>query len=769
MTSHAEAIMQVANSLRGAEGATDVPELVRRCKDAGVPMGVGEVVFILQRIGRGHGEHYLPTEVAEFVATLLEPWSPRTLLDPWAGAGLLAIPLKDRLKPERFEAYSRDRGAREVFGSLDGAAGITIRDDEPLDALQQCGEHFDAVVGIPPLGARSQRPLAVRVGDEDRAVSDDYGFLLMLQSCLCLTENGVGVFIVPNSFFFASGQKGKARQTLEDLGVRLIAAIELPAGTFEPLTMISTHIVILKRGPAGKLFTAKYSPDAKQQKALLRNLGSRSDGKVASLGRLVDAQDFRGFSAVELAEKIREQARRMGFVAHAFRDVVLELNAPSSSKHWPGFEAKTNCVYLPQMAATPATASQESLPKRLKSYFQLVINPDVADAEFLAGVLNTPFGQLWRDSLRSGAYIPRISRRLLEESTFHLPRPDARKIQTRVVDCDQAIVRLRSELSELQAQLWRRPTEIGKTESALRTVNREDRFEDWLDTLPFPLASILWVCQAQGGSYREQYERKIHFFEALAEFLAVVHLSAFISNPAIWSQQKQKVAETLKKGSLSLEMSTFGAWKAVAGALSAEARRLLGKEPEVCFELYRTRDRDVLESITSKRIVSVIQTANAIRNRWSGHAGAVRDADARAVNDELTRHIETVRRTFGTVWEVYELYLPGECKIKSGLYHYAARKVMGSRTPFPPATLDLVEAMEDGHLHLKSPHEDRALKLLPLVKVMPSPRTEENACYFYNRRQNDGIRFLSYHFDPDAEMVDEFADTAAALKSLTLG
>src|SRR5262249_59989959 len=49
--------------------------------------------------------------------------------------------------------------------------------------------------------------------------------------------------------------------------------------------------------------------------------------------------------------------------------------------------------------------------------------------------------------------------------------------------------------------------------------------------------------------------------------------------------------------------------------------------------------------------------------------------------------------------------------------------------------VELVEPMDDGHLYLKSPEEKRALKLLPLIKVMPSPRTAENACYFYNRRQ----------------------------------
>ena len=82
-------------------------------------------------------------------------------------------------------------------------------------------------------------------------------------------------------------------------------------------------------------------------------------------------------------------------------------------------------------------------------------------------------------------------------------------------------------------------------------------------------------------------------------------------------------------------------------------------------------------------------------------------------------------------------------------------------------TAELTESMEDGHLHFKISNEQRALKLIPFIKVMPSPKTEANACYFYNRKQNDGIRFLSYHFELDSEVVQEFSDVAEALQELT--
>ena len=214
-----------------------------------------------------------------------------------------------------------------------------------------------------------------------------------------------------------------------------------------------------------------------------------------------------------------------------------------------------------------------------------------------------------------------------------------------MVDCHQVISGLKNELNEIEASLWTRPASIDKVQEALRTVNRKDRFEDWIDTLPFPLASILWACHTQTGSYRDQYERKIHFFEALSEFLAILDLSAFTSNPALWPPLKDRLKEVLAKPKqpLSFEMATFGTWKTVVEVLSAETRRLLNDEAEMCFELFRTRNRQLIESISAKTLVNVIQTANGIRNNSLGYAAKKREGEERAVNEQLAQLIGTVR------------------------------------------------------------------------------------------------------------------------------
>jgi len=70
-------------------------------------------------------------------------------------------------------------------------------------------------------------------------------------------------------------------------------------------------------------------------------------------------------------------------------------------------------------------------------------------------------------------------------------------------------------------------------------------------------------------------------------------------------------------------------------------------------------------------------------------------------------------------------------------------------------------------LYLSKKDSVRALKLLPLVQVGPSPQSAKNACYFFSRLERDGARFVSYHFTDKPELTDVFGDATAVIKFLT--
>jgi hypothetical protein len=47
----------------------------------------------------------------------------------------------------------------------------------------------------------------------------------------------------------------------------------------------------------------------------------------------------------------------------------------------------------------------------------------------------------------------------------------------------------------------------------------------------------------------------------------------------------------------------------------------------------------------------------------------------------------------------------------------------------------------------------RALKLVPLIRVIAGLKTGEDAVYFYNRLVPDGVRWVSYHSPAEPELV----------------
>ncbi len=764
MLDHASGIWDVVDGLRQAGAVLDIDNITAHCQAEGVPVTLEDLSQIVSRLPN-QMYWYVPRDIAEFIASILEPYSPASILDPWGGMGFLAIPLKQILSPQFYQVYSAVGHDFEVFTRLEEASEFTLYQGNPLRANEEQNPIFDAVVSCPPWKADWRTPITVLIDGEEIEVKDWMAELLILQSCMRLSEKGVGIFIMNTSFLRWSSASRKARYALDRLGFRITAAIELPAGTFSPRTSIPTHIVLLEKRETDVLFTARYSPDSKHKDRLLYNLRERREGKSPSLGRIVQADSFLGFAAVELAERLAEQARRMRLHAYEFTDVVEAVNRLRSTDASDKFDELPNSIYLPVAGRAAICTNQSSLTVRPVNAYQIVLKPHIANAGFVAGLLNSPFGQLWKDLLISKGVQYRIDKSALQTSTFYLPAEESRDLQDTVVGAQRAIAELHAELRDLEQRLWKKPDSVADIEQSLKLINREEHFKDWIDSLPFPLASILWVCFTQGGSENDQKMRLVQFFEALAQFFAVLHLSAFSSHLTLWRDVRERLRATLS-GRFSFERATFGLWVKVCERLFAEMRELQKTDERICFELYRTRDRAVLEMLSSKQLIELLQKTNSIRNQKTGHTGAIGGASDREVNEQLRQYVQTVRAIVGASWEAYELFLPGESRYSGGVHQYSARRIMGTTTPFPMEKLVVSEAMEDGFLHLKSPDESRALRLIPLIKIMPSPKTEENACYFFSSRHGDAHRFLSYHYQAESEITRSFEDVSEALSGL---
>jgi hypothetical protein len=410
-----------------------------------------------------------------------------------------------------------------------------------------------------------------------------------------------------------------------------------------------------------------------------------------------------------------------------------------------------------------AVLSMDEIRHRNIPVIRLALKSEVADARFLAESLNDEVGRMFLESVsRCSNYTMVLDTSVFREATFYLP---SREVQAKVMKARSKILALRAELDEIDSSLRSQPTQVEKLAQRVNRVNHEDTLENWLETLPFPLATILWRYRAFNGAPKERNEILLHFFEALSEFWATIYLSAAKSDNAFWADHAEGLDAVIKKANLSFEMATFGLWKCVIEYMRKKFEDLMNKDRDRCSHMFATGSRDVLEMLFDRRLVTVLQTANSIRN-GKAHGGVSGASGIREAHSQLNDLVQTCRSIMGGVWERYELVQPCELRFAVGLFNYKVRIITGTRTPFVAKDRKTVEGMEDGHLHLLDPEGDRALRLLPFVRVMPSPKTESNACYFYNKQVAANQRFVSYHFEAEAEIEDIFEDTQIALDSL---
>lgn len=743
-------------------GGPDFVGLLKQARAKGISVSVRELREIVQRMGLADASFVCPQSVIEFITEFLKDVNVESILDPWAGLGLVLVPLAEETKARRAVGISRNPEEMEAASLVCTNSAVSWQAGDALKILDELGEDFDIIAGCPPSGGPTKEAV-LELPEGPVKVRNDLGSLVLLKACTRLGEKGVGFFVVPASSFFKQVAARSVYASLPQVGVHVDAVLSLPAGVFMPQSAIEGCLLVIRRDQPTQLFVGELSEDRKHRAVLLENLKARRAGEGVALGALVDPATFRGYRSLVTHRRAEQLAKTLGLKPVELQAVATQINLTKSSEY-PGFEERPNAVYLPLIGPSHAVASLSELALKPHNYAQIVLDPESTHALYVARFFSTPLGHIVREHLKTGAVIPKISKGSLMSAQLYLPELET---QTRMIEADTEISNLVSELKELEGQLWSRPGDLGQIVKDIEAVNREDRLRDWLETLPFPLASILWAYYASGDDDKTRYEHLLHFFEALAEFYATVLLSGFVTVSQVSDEEREVLSGALSGE--SLRRSSFGTWVRITERLSEQARTMMNAEEEdqrLCEQMFRTTRRDVLDMVFSNEVIVRLRETKNLRNEWAGHGGVVGPRAARERCVILASHLSEVRAVLGRHWEAYELIKAGSGRFVSGNHCYQVERVMGTRSmPFEHVEVTTIEPMEDGALYLLTPGELKPLKLLPLIKVMPSPVSAQNACYFYNRVRPDGkIRFVSYHFEPEADIEESFEDTAGALE-----
>lgn len=716
---------------------------------------------------QGFGEFCTPRLISEFIAGVAKRIKPASIFDPACGHCLLLASVGSAAEAKTLRGIEINSEVAERADRIwEGA--IEVIKGEALSLLEKNKQQYDMIISDPPLGLRlSTKQLEAL---QKKPEANDFTSALILSTLHALSPNGIGLFTVAPSFFLGS-QREKFLNGLHGAGFRISACIQVPCGT-RLNTSIATYLIVVNRGEQGDVFIGQLKDDDAHLEHILANFYRKRPKGDISLGRLCNLSSFQGYEGFAAREQLERLAREWGWSWHNGNDIIrgYEISRSGQPVKWPSLPEDTESIFIRLIGQPRASRQSEELPKT-KDIAHIKLNTDLVEPAFFVYWLNeSRIGRLTLGAVQTGVTIPRTELAKLIGTKIYLPSKEQQKC---ICEGWSYLQRVRSEADELESSLsdWSESPE--QTLLRIRSINQEDRYEDWLESLPFPLASILWRHHAAKDTYRERYQMLLHFFEATAAFIATVHLSAYMSDDGEWERIGGDLSSKLINQGLSLERATFGAWKLVVERLASASAAVLKKSDQekdqmiILEQIYGTHERQVLEMISHKKLLQVLQAANKIRNDNLGHAGAIGEDAARQIHEELLDLVYQLRGVFGRRWNRYELLQPGMLRYKAGTYYITCKRIMGTRSsPFEEREYESIMPLETDCLYLFDSMSRTGLKLQPFVEVIPSPERQAVACFIFNRVDKDGARWVSYHFDQESEITHPSSGVLSALSRL---
>jgi len=779
-----QSLRELRNEIAHGQERPDVEFLANRLGELEITVPPADLQWFVADLLRslsGHGENFVPPVLLDVVRILLEGRSANVACDPWAGLGVLAASVHE-------VTHARTTIACAQFPTSDALARVLTpqldwrlcRLANPLAFLDALTEPIDVIASVLPFGVRAPETLEICDSSGERVRSRELAPILLAATSMRLSPEGVGLFVVSPRFFF---DQRSILTDLPRLGLGVEAALALPAGSFAPYTGISTYFVVVRKRVSSQMFVAQLSRDLHTNRQIVANLREANADGALELGRFVATGSFRGFESLRLADQLQQAARgfqgsetRLGDLAEA-----IHLGRAGAEFEFPGAE---NALYVPLIGISDVVDSTSAMTIKRRNYAQVIVDKTRSDARFVARFLNSELGRSIREAYKVGAYILKLNTAGVKELRVVVPNLKTQReileMEARVEAEQNALLGLQTDLAALRRELWTSPGQLRVLDSRLSAVSRQlvigatsHTLEQWFETLPFPLASILRAWQATpSDDYKTKYEHLLHFFEAVAEFLSVIYLSAYSSQPELFIHHRSKLSEVWKRQNLSLERATFGTWKVVVEYFAKQTRDLLSASADsnkrlLCAEMFADPTMALPEMMARKEPADVLSRGNKLRNDWTGHGGVVSLQDARRRNEQLLSEVQRLRDAMAEGWSHIQLIRCLQCKPRRGMFDNEVAILTGSNSEFLKEPRSMSVWLDVDRLYLGSRNSGRALLLLPLMQVGASPASAKNACYFFNRIDRDGARFISYHFIDQPEVRDQSDETFAAIRFLT--
>ena len=676
-------------------------------------------------------QYYTPTEILSFATAFISRISPQSVFVPYAKGN----EIDNIAQLVNHVDYQQDD--QFICDLISEKTGIKPSTEEEIK-----GQKYDIVYSDIP----------IRVGRKG-----DPFLTIIEKSLLKLNEKGYAIFAFPSgitqSKTFKRWLVGQIKK-----GIHVLACIDVHEHAAIPRkrTIEEYRIIVFSRNKE-KIFMASLDNE-KNTAVIIDNLLSRSESCTADyLGCWFEFGEYEDYS------DYKNKKRRAALESKSKKLYSGELMSISSickdvyHMKSSGFEDNDNAIYVPRTGLSDVIKEEDDFILKGHNYFQVIVDPKVILPRYLAFVLNSSLGNELRARSMRGATIKNLS--ISAFNQIKVPVPPI-ELQQEYLKLDDELRKIALETQRLQSRLRDNPAAYKNIAKEAKDINnRGDKFEQWIGTLPYPIATILkrYLVEDQ---FDKKQEILLFFFEAYAILEATILCAVYSS-----STEEEGGISDVSAG--YFEKASFGSWVKIDQAISKQYRDYLGDHDgiEKAIDAFHTNDTTAIRAICDKDVCGILQSACYYRNTWKGHSGITSDAVYEEHVQLLDMLLRKLQQRIGDVFEHIQLVRSISLEYKSGVFINKVEVLTGSDSTFKKREI-IGEAMEGDQLFIHILDTNEFIQLPPYFILRSSPTSAKNACYFYNRIEGDNTRYVSYHFEGQPEDIEEGTEAFSILKKL---
>lgn len=478
---------------------------------------------------------------------------------------------------------------------------------------------------------------------------------------------------------------------------------------------------------------------------IIDNYRNKQNSKIKKLGYFIEYDEFRSFEYFDKSERLELLVKRSRWSPKSLSDVIID------TKFYPKgvFDIDNldfdNTIIIKlnniQEMFTVYEFSKLEIKRNLGYVLFKLDSSKVIAQYFIYYFTKTDIGSISKyllfDNRRFGP--PRLVNKEFNQLEVYFPPIDD---QLEILALNNNINEYHNLLNELNYELWKSNVSIRRIREKIEPFLNINSVSDWIDTLPYPLSSIIWRVEAE-QKYEIKNEGIMKFFEAFPQFVFALLYSGLKDNYNINLQITE-----LSTGHGSIKNTTFGFWNQLYANLAKQLRKKVKEEKQLVISQMGDIDEGLFNQLISKDLISIVDEVRELRNNWIGHAG-VSDGKTQEMRYQiLYAHLNKLREKLSYSFKSCQVLLPGSCNLNQGVYKYSVRLLRGSRTPFAQISLDSNSPMDTSKLYVMHIGSKNPICLLPVIKF----QDEGNACYYYNKISMGGSRWISFHYSEQSEL-----------------